>query len=130
MFQKFSLPFHKRLRAELKKSNTMTLCHICGNIDIILDDVADIGYEAVEIDYKTNLQAAAKAFKGRSTVFGPIDPSGLFFYGTPDRMRAEVRRVLGIFDGGIVLGAGCAIPKGAPEENIRAFVEAARSYGG
>jgi MtaA/CmuA family methyltransferase len=127
LFRKYSLPFHKRLRAELKKTETKTVCHICGNLDKILEDVADIGYEGVEIDYKTNLQAAAKAFKGKSAVFGPIDPSGIFFYGTPDRMRAEVRRVLNNFGGqNIVLGAGCAIHKGAPEENIRAFVEEAR----
>jgi uroporphyrinogen decarboxylase len=129
LFLKYSLPFHKRLREELKKTNTKTVCHICGNLDKILNDVADIGYEGVEIDYKTNIPAAAKAFRGKSVVFGPIDPSGMFYFGTPEKMRAEVRRVLDAFAGeGIVLGAGCAIPKGAPEANTRAFVEAAGTY--
>jgi uroporphyrinogen decarboxylase len=129
MFRKYSLPFHKKLRAELKKTNTMTICHICGNLDMIVDDVAGIGYEGVEIDYKTSIEKAANAFRGKSVVFGPIDPSGIFNFGTPDKMRAEVKNVLNIFGGkGIVLGAGCAIPRYAPEANIRAFVEAARAY--
>jgi uroporphyrinogen decarboxylase len=83
----------------------------------------------VEIDYKTDMAKAAPVMKGKSVVFGPIDPSGLFYFGTPDKMKAEVRRVLDIFGGrNIVLGAGCAIPRGAPEENIKAFVEAAREW--
>jgi uroporphyrinogen decarboxylase len=129
MFRKYSLPFHTKLRAELKKMNTMTICHICGNLDIIVDDVAGIGYEGVEIDYKTNIEKATKAFRGKSVVFGPIDPSGMFNFGTPEEMRAEVKKVLDAFNGKeIVLGAGCAIPSYAPEANIRAFVEAARAY--
>jgi uroporphyrinogen decarboxylase len=135
LFRRFSLPYHQRLHAELQKLHIRTICHICGNLDIILDDVAGIGYEGVEIDYKTNLSKAAAAFKGKSAVFGIIDPSGLFYYGNPGTMREEVRRVLDIFataHGGkpaaLVLGSGCAIPPGAPEANIRAFVDEARNY--
>ncbi|GHV77357.1 uroporphyrinogen decarboxylase [Spirochaetia bacterium] len=129
MFKKFALPFHKKLQAELARRNILTVCHICGNVDIIAEDMADIGYAAVEIDQKTDIARAAEVFRGKSVVFGPIDPSGMFFFGTPAKMAAEVRRVLDFFHGkGIVLGAGCAIPSGAPEANIRAFVEAARAY--
>jgi uroporphyrinogen-III decarboxylase len=53
----------------------------------------------------------------------------MFYFGTPETMKAEVNKVLDIFHGeGIVVGAGCAIPAGAPEANIRAFAEAARAY--
>jgi MtaA/CmuA family methyltransferase len=129
LFLKFSLPFHQKLRGELRKMNIPTVCHICGNLDIIMEDVARIGYEGVEIDYKTNIARAAQIMKGKSVVFGPIDPSGMFYFGTPEKMRDEVLRVLDCFGGtGIVLGAGCAIPQGAPEQTIRAFVETARGY--
>jgi uroporphyrinogen-III decarboxylase len=140
MFRKFSLPWHKKLNAALQELNIQTICHICGNIDLILDDLAQVGYTGIEMDYKTNVKRAADLFKGKSTVFGPIDPSGMFYYGTPEKMRAEVRHVLDTFKAegnlfaengkpvGIVLGAGCAIPAGAPEANIRAFVEEAREY--
>ena len=129
MYLKYSWPFHRRLREELKKMNTAVVCHICGNLDIIIQDVADVGFDGVEIDYKTDIANAARVMKGKSLVFGPIDPSGIFYFGTPEKMIAEARRVLDCFEGrGIVLGAGCAIPTGAPEQNIRAFVETARSY--
>jgi uroporphyrinogen decarboxylase len=129
LFSKYSLPFHKKLQGELTKMNTGTICHICGNLDRIIEDVAAIGYAGVEIDYKTNMENAARVMKNRSAVFGPIDPSGVFYFGTPELMRKKTGEVLDHFRGrGIVLGAGCAIPKGASEELIRTFVETARSY--
>jgi uroporphyrinogen decarboxylase len=129
MFMKFSQPFHKKLAAELAKRNIMTVCHICGKVDLIMQDMADIGHAAVEIDQKANMERAAEIFRGKSVVFGPIDPSGMFYFGTPEKMKAEVNKVLDIFHGeGIVVGAGCAIPAGAPEANIRAFAEAARAF--
>jgi uroporphyrinogen decarboxylase len=129
MFLKFSLPFHHRLKKELDLLGIKTVCHICGNLDIILEDVANIGHAAVEIDYKTNIKRAAEVMKGKSVVFGVIDPSGMFYFGKPESMSNEVLRVLDCFNGrGIVLGAGCAIPPGAPEENIRSFVKTARGY--
>jgi uroporphyrinogen decarboxylase len=129
LFLKYSLPSHKKLRRELTKMNVGTICHICGNLDRIIEDVAGIGYAGVEIDYKTNIENTARVMKNRSVVFGPLDPSGLFYFGTPESMRAKTSQVLDCFQGqGIVLGAGCAIPKGAPEELIKIFVETARSY--
>jgi MtaA/CmuA family methyltransferase len=129
LFLKYSLPYHKKLRRELVGMNAGTICHICGNLDRIIEDVAGIGYAGVEIDYKTGVENAARVMKGRSAVFGPLDPSGVFYFGTPELMRSKTAGVLDCFQGrGIVLGAGCAIPKGAPEELIRVFVETARAY--
>jgi uroporphyrinogen decarboxylase len=129
LFLKYSLPWHKKLQRELTKMNTGTICHICGNLDRIIEDVAGIGYAGVEIDYKTNIENAARMMKDKSVVFGPLDPSGVFYFGTPESMRSKTGHVLDCFQGqGIVLGAGCAIPKGAPEELIKIFVETARSY--
>jgi uroporphyrinogen decarboxylase len=129
MFLNFSFPFHKKLQSELAKIGHGTICHICGNLDLIIDDIAGIGYAGVELDYKTNIEHAVSVMKDKSVVFGPIDPSGLFYFGTPEAMCAETNRILNLFKGrGIVLGAGCALPPGTPEAVIRAFVETARAY--
>lgn len=67
--------------------------------------------------------------KGKSIMFGPIDPSGMFYFGTPEEMAAETKRILDIFNGeGLVIGAGCALPATTPENNIRAFVKTVRDY--
>jgi uroporphyrinogen decarboxylase len=130
MYLKFSKPYHQKLQKVLAEDLEIpTICHICGNLDRIIDDVVDVGFTGTEIDYKTNIPKAAKIMRNKTVGFGPINPTGIFYFGTPEEMTKEVNRVLNCFNGkGIVLGSGCAIPKGAPEENFRAFVKAARSY--
>jgi uroporphyrinogen decarboxylase len=130
MYRRFSLPFHRRIAEEARASGVPVVCHICGKLDKILFDVAGAGFPAVEADYKTNVADAARVFgENHVTMFGPIDPSGVFFFGTPEIVRAETQRVLETFRGrGLVIGAGCALPAGTPEANIRAFTETVRAY--
>ncbi len=129
MYLKYAHPFHQRLQKDLACAGIQTVCHICGRLDNILEDVAGIGFAGVEADYKTDLVRAQKALQGHSVMFGPIDPSGVFYFDTPEEVAAETRRVLEIFAGGnLVIGAGCALPKGTPEANIRAFVKTVTEY--
>jgi uroporphyrinogen decarboxylase len=128
-YRKFAKPFHQKLNNNLHELGIQTICHICGRLDKIIDDIAEIGFPGIEIDYKTDLNKAVKAFSGKSVVFGPIDPSGVFCLGNPQMVRDETRKVLDIFSGkGIIIGAGCALPSETPEENIRAFMETVNNY--
>ncbi len=128
-YLKFAYPFHQRLKKDLEQEGIQTICHICGNLDNIVEDVAGIGFTGVEIDYKTNIENAAKVFAGKSAVFGIIDPSGMFYFGTPEQVAEETRHVLDVFQGkNLVIGAGCALPSNTPEANLRAFAEAARNW--
>jgi uroporphyrinogen-III decarboxylase len=130
MYLKYSKPYHQKLqKAVCEELGMFTVCHICGNLDRIIEDVLEVGFAGLEIDYKTNIPRAAELLRGRTVAFGPIDPSGIFYFAKPGEMVKEVNRVLDCFGGqGIVLGSGCAIPKGAPEENFRAFAETAKNY--
>ncbi len=130
MYREFSLPWHRKMAATLKAESIQSICHICGNLDMILEDVADAGFPAIEVDYKTDIPRAAEILRGKSVImFGPIDPSGTFYFGTPERMRKETGEVLELFKGeGLVIGAGCALPAGVPRKNIETFVETVRTY--
>lgn len=128
-YLKYSHPFHVRLQRDLAALKIRTVCHICGNLDRILPDVADVGYPAIEADYKTDAVRAQRILAGKNTFFGPIDPSGVFYFGTPEQVVAETHRILTIFGGkGLVIGAGCALPTGTPEANLRAFSDTVRSF--
>ncbi|WMJ23537.1 uroporphyrinogen decarboxylase family protein [Paludicola sp. MB14-C6] len=130
MYNKYAFPYHKRMAADLKKENILTVCHICGNLDNILEDVVAAGFPAIEVDYKTNIERAHELMKGKCTMFGPIDPSGVFYFGTPDILEAQAKRILDIFKGeGLVIGAGCALPKGTPENNIFSFSNTVLAHG-
>jgi uroporphyrinogen decarboxylase len=130
MYLEFANPFHRRLKKALDDSGINCICHICGNLDKILEDVAEVGFAGVEVDYKTNIANAHEILKGKSVMFGPLDPSGVFFFGSIEDVRRKAEEVLEIFkDGGLVIGAGCALPVNTPEANLRAFVETVKQKG-
>jgi len=130
LYRKFSLPYHKKLAEKLNSQGITTICHICGNLDLILEDVVSAGFPAIEADYKTDIPRAAEIMKGRAVLFGPIDPSGIFYSGSPEDVARETTEVLKLFpEGGLVIGAGCALPPAVPEENIRAFSKAVEVSG-
>ena len=129
MYRTFVAPFHKRLACDLARQDIRTVCHICGKTDKILDTWAESGFSGVEIDYKTNIPLAAETMKGKSVVFGVIDPSGVFCLGDETMVTRNTRSVLDCFPhGGLVIGAGCALPAETPPQNIFALVQAVRSH--
>jgi len=129
LYRRFAMPSHLKLSEALKKENIRSLIHICGNLDLICEDVASLGFTGVEMDYKTNIERAEKIMNGKGTVFGIIDPSAVFCLGTPDTVAKETKRVLDVFSGkNLVIGAGCALPPDTPEENIRSFVRTVKEY--
>ncbi|MDR0703527.1 MAG: uroporphyrinogen decarboxylase family protein [Planctomycetaceae bacterium] len=129
MYQKFVLPFQKKLVADLTQSGIRTVCHICGKTDRILEPMSECGFAGVEIDYKTNVVTVQKTMYGKSVVFGIIDPSGVFCFGNETTVRETTQKVLDVFQGcGLVLGSGCALPAETPPENIKTFVNTVRNY--
>jgi uroporphyrinogen decarboxylase len=129
LFLKYSFPFHCRLQKDLSQAGIKTVCHMCGNIDTILPDITAVGYPGLEIDYKTDIPRAAKIIDGKSVVFGPIDPSGVFYFGSTGDIRKETANILNIFKGkNLVIGSGCSLPKGTPEENLKTFVKTVHDY--
>lgn len=130
LYLEFAHPFHREMKKALDESGILCICHICGKLDNILADVAAVGFAGVEVDYKTDIAKACAVLKGQSVMFGPIDPSGVFFFAGPEEVRRKTEEVLTIFQGrGLVIGAGCALPANTPEANIRAFVAAVKEKG-
>lgn len=128
MYERFAFPYEQRMLQEAHVCGVPYLLHICGNTDRILPALARMQPDAVELDYKTCLQDIYHHLGSNTTLFGTVDPSGIIALGTPSDVRREARRLLELYRGNprLVIGAGCAIPPMASEENIRAMVQAAR----
>ena len=124
MYQQFGLPYEKQMVEEAHANGIPYLIHICGNTDLILDRMATVGFDAVELDYKTSVQEIYKHFSSSVALFGTVDPSGVLALGTPQQVEEEAKKILEIYKGNprLVPGAGCAMPPMTPEENIRAFI--------
>lgn len=128
MYREFAVPYEDRIAECAHACGVKYLLHICGNTTVILDQFTNRPLDAVELDYKTDVRRAHELLPGSGIAFwGNIDPSGVLARGTPDMVRRETIRLIEQFADTprFVLNSGCALPSTVPEDNIRAFLEAA-----
>jgi uroporphyrinogen decarboxylase len=100
-----------------------------------LEAIADIGCDAVGLDWTTDLGEARRRVGGRVALQGNLDPMALF--ASPDKVAAEARRVLDSFGadaadgnnpGGHVFNLGHGISQFTPPENVKVLVDTVHSH--
>ena len=130
MYKKFAFPYEKKLVEITHQLNLPYGLHICGDTGLILRDMLELGTDALELDYKTDIHLIYQLCGKKNTFFGNIDPSGIIRNGTPDQVEEKVVELLGIYKDspGFVLNAGCAIPADAPSENIKRLITITRNW--
>ena len=128
MYRKFAKPYEDKLCKRAHDKGLPYLIHICGDTGLILEDMRSINADAIELDYKTDLQLIHKVCKDSTTLFGTIDPSGVLAHGSPEMVEAKTMEILDIYADAprLVINAGCAIPPTTPEANIRRLIEVTR----
>jgi len=132
MYRQFALPYEKKVVAESHAAGLPYILHICGDTTAILDDIIDSGADAMELDYKTDVNGARDKMKDRMCFVGNLDPSGVLALGTVEDVERETARLIEVFAGTprFILNAGCAIPPDTPPENIQAMIRIARDFRG
>jgi [methyl-Co(III) methylamine-specific corrinoid protein]:coenzyme M methyltransferase len=123
-YEKFAIPYHKKIADAMKAMDVPTVLHICGDTTkgIYLMDRA--GVEGISVDQKVNVKAASEAAK-EAVIVGNLDPVQLLWKGTPDAIKAECAKVFA--DGAKIVTVGCGTVSATPTENLKAFVEFAKS---
>ncbi len=126
----YALPYEQRVAACSRELGLPYLLHICGKTDRILKQMTEIGADAMEIDFKTNIQLAHDVFKDRITFVGNLDPSEVLARGTPELVKHKTEELLDVFSDTprFVLNSGCALPADTPPENIRAMCACLRNH--
>ena len=129
MYKIFAWPYEKKIVDCSHQLKLPYMLHICGNTNLILQDMLETGLDAVELDYKTNLQLIHSIYKDSAVVSGTVDPSGVFALGSPELVEEKTREILELYKDSprLIMNAGCAIPPNTPEENIWRFIKVSRS---
>lgn len=115
------------------RSDIKIAWHSCGSVVPLIPEFIELG-----LDILNPIQPLArgmdpvflkKEYGGRLCFFGGIDIQNLLPHGTPDQIRAEVKRISGILGagGGFILAPAHNIQDDTPVENIMAFFTAATS---
>jgi len=137
MYRRLMKPHHARIFAFLRAhTNARLMFHTCGNCYSQIPDLIEMGVQALNPIQVSAAElgdtARLKREFGKDLCFwGAIDTQHVLPHGTPEEVRAEVRRRISDLapGGGYILSAVHNIQKEVPADNILAMLEAAYQYG-
>ena len=130
-FPEFSLAYMRQIISDLTRE------HEGRRVPVILftkgggqwlELMAESGADALGLDWTVNLGQARQRVGGQVALQGNFDPAALF--GTPESVRAEVRRILHSYGegSGHVFNLGHGISQHTDPENVQALVDAVHEY--
>jgi uroporphyrinogen decarboxylase len=133
-YKEFSLAYMQRIVGELKDvhdgERVPSIVFTKGGGQW-LESIADIGVDAVGLDWTTDLGEARRRVADSVALQGNLDPVALF--ASPEGVAREARRVLDNFgahtpSSGHVFNLGHGISQFAPPENVAVLVDTVRRY--
>jgi len=133
-YQEFSLQYMRQVLAQLQREKDgvrIPAIVFTKGGGIWLDEMADIGADALGLDWTVNLGRARALVGERVALQGNLDPAILF--AEPEQIRAEVERSLTAYGApgaghGHVFNLGHGISQFTPPESVSAMVEAVHSF--
>jgi uroporphyrinogen decarboxylase len=133
-YQAFSLDYMRQVIGQLKRDQhgvRIPAMVFTKGGGLWLDQIADIGADAVGLDWTVDLARARALVGAKVALQGNLDPAILF--ASPDQIRAEVERSLRSYGKpaageGHVFNLGHGISQFTPPESVTAMVEAVHSF--
>jgi len=101
--------------------------HICGDTDMIVDQMALCGADAISVEEKNHVAESRKKLGPDIRIFGNIAGFTTLVDGKPDDVDKAVKEA--IANGVNAVWPGCDIWPTAPKENMEAMMAAAKKYG-
>ncbi|MFJ2988097.1 uroporphyrinogen decarboxylase [Collimonas sp. NPDC087041] len=129
-YQEFSLNYMRQVMGQLKREKDgvpIPAIVFTKGGGLWLEQIADIGADAVGLDWTVNLADARARVGHRVALQGNLDPAVLF--ANPEQIRSEVERLLNSYgapkaDSGHVFNLGHGISQFTPPESVAVMVDA------
>ena len=128
IYREFAMEPARELTQAYKDAGGIVIYHASEEKPAMVELQADVGFSLLSVGPGIDMVQARDMVGDRTGLCGNVDPILVLSRGTPDQVRAEVQRIVTQVSarGGHVLNSGEMVPRDTPEENLRAFVEAAR----
>ena len=97
--------------------------HICGNITHLLNGIADLGVDILDVDHMVDISTVRRKVGPGVVIGGNIDPTEGVYRGTPESIRQTMLQAYRQAGNPFMVNAGCEIPSGTPVENLKAMCE-------
>ncbi len=137
MYRRVLKPIHADyIRFIRERTHAKVFFHTDGDVFPLIDDFVEMGVDILNpiqtsAGKMSNLEELKARWGDRLTFCGGIDTHRILPTGTPDEVRAEVRRVIQILapGGGYMVSSVHTVMDDVPAENILAMVDAVEEFG-
>jgi uroporphyrinogen decarboxylase len=134
MYRQLIKPRHAALNAAIRKRTRAGIFyHSCGAIVPLIDDLIEVGVDILNpiqpLPGLMDPEALEARYGDRLIFHGGLDVQSLLPSGTPDQVRAHVRRYLdALGPERYIVAPANSVQPGTPPQNLVAAYEAARHY--
>ncbi|MDQ1256365.1 MAG: Uroporphyrinogen deCOase protein [Candidatus Hydrogenedentes bacterium] len=127
-YREFAMEPARHVSEAYRAAGGVVFYHASEELPAMIDLQADCGFSILSVGPGIAIEQARDVVHGRVCLSGNVDPIAVLANGTPDDVRREVTHVVEHVSrhGGHVMNSGEMVPRDTPEENIHAFVAAAR----
>jgi MtaA/CmuA family methyltransferase len=128
LYSDFVHPYERKLVAGIQAAGARVRLHICGKTRRLYEGMAATGADLIDLDSMSSLGEARARMGPKQVLLGNLDPVRVMREGTPAAVEtslAECHRQAG---SRYIVGAGCEIPRGTPDENLRVLARYAQSH--
>ena len=131
LFNRFVLPSFAKFTNQGKAHSYKVVLHSCGAIERTIPALLDAGVDALHplqaLAKGMDAETLARKYRGDVVFIGGVDTQQLLPFGTPDEVRAEVRRLKEVFGPQFVVSPSHeALLPNVSAENLRAMAETAQ----
>src|SRR5690606_2399228 len=124
-YEKYALPYQKKIVDAMKELDVATVLHICGNTTNGPGIMDKTGVNATSVDQRVDIKTAIGNAEN-SLIVGNIDPVAVLWYGTPEEVAEASKKVL---EAGVgLLTVGCGMVSLTPAAKLQKLVECAKSH--
>ncbi len=122
VYETLILPRELQLVEAIRRMGATVRLHICGNITHLLPGIATLPIHILDVDHMVDMKTVRETLGSDVALAGNIDPLDVM-RGCPETIREHVLKTYAAVGDPFFVNAGCEIPPGTPDRNLRALCE-------
>ncbi len=131
LWREFIKPALARMYDAVREADKFVMIHSCGDVDELFDNLVEIGLSCFNPFQPEVMKTEAllERYRGRLSFFGGLSTQRTLPYGTPEDVRAEVRRLIELGgEGGYILAPAHAVEGDVPLENMLVMIDEVKRH--
>lgn len=132
-FERFALPYVKRLISEIRSLGMKSIYYFCGDVRDRLERIVEVRPDAISLEeskkgFQTDILWVDEIVRGRACIFGNLDAINLLPRASKEELEAELKRQIDVGRkyGRFVISLGSPVTPETSVRRVREYVEIAR----